>query len=312
MGVAPLRDRRLIFVTGKGGVGKTTIAAGLAKALSDEGRSVLLCSIDERRDLADVFSVPPLKFQPTRVNAKLSLMAMDTEAALREYLRIYLKLPIVGRIGPVAAAFDFVATAAPGVREILTIGKVCYEVRERRYDTVVVDSPSTGHITGYLAAPQAIQQLVRVGMIRSQSDWMLSMLSDEQTTGVVVVTTAEEMPVNETLELLGAIRSDTTTHVATIIVNRVLADLFVARDAALVQRLAASRHAPFNSSHLDGLFDAATLAGERRAVASRHLEVLRAGLPSDMPVVIQPFLFDVSSPHNIVSHVASSLAEEIA
>ncbi len=312
MGVAPLRDRRLIFVTGKGGVGKTTIAAGLAKALSDEGRSVLLCSIDERRDLADVFSVPPLKFQPTRVNAKLSLMAMDTEAALREYLRIYLKLPIVGRIGPVAAAFDFVATAAPGVREILTIGKVCYEVRERRYDTVVVDSPSTGHITGYLAAPQAIQQLVRVGMIRSQSDWMLSMLSDEQTTGVVVVTTAEEMPVNETLELLGAIRSDTTTHVATIIVNRVLADLFVARDAALVQRLAASRHAPFNSSHLDGLFDAATLAGERRAVASRHLEVLRAGLPSDMPVVIQPFLFDVSSPHSIVSHVASSLAEEIA
>jgi anion-transporting ArsA/GET3 family ATPase len=312
VGVAPLRDRRLIFVTGKGGVGKTTIAAGLAKALSDEGRKVLLCSVDERRDLADVFAVPPLKFTPTQVNAHLSLMAMDTEAALREYLRIYLKLPIVGRIGPVAAAFDFVATAAPGVREILTIGKVCYEVRERRYDHVVVDAPSTGHITGYLAAPQAIQQLVRVGMIRSQSDWMLTMLSDEAVTGVVVVTTAEEMPVNETLELVGAIRTDTTTHVAAVIVNRVLADLFVARDAALVQRLATLRPAPFEASGLDGLFDAATLASERRAVASKHLALLRAGLPSELPVVIQPFLFDVSSPQRIVSLVASSLSEEIA
>ena len=312
MGVARLRERRLIFVTGKGGVGKTTIAAGLARAIADGGRSVLLCSVDERRDLADAFGVAPLKFQPTQVDARLSLMAMDTEAALREYLRIYLKLPIVGRIGPVAAAFDFVATAAPGVREILTIGKVCYEVREKRYDTVVVDSPSTGHITGYLAAPQALQQLIRVGMIRSQSDWMLSMLSDETTTGVVVVTTPEEMPVNETLQLLSAIRTDTTTHVAAVIVNRVLADLFVSRDAALVQRLARERPAPFDEASLDGLFAAAALASERRAVASEHLEVLRAGLPSDLPVVIQPFLFDVSSPQRIVSHVASSLGEEIS
>ncbi len=312
MPVAPLRDRRLIFVTGKGGVGKTTIAAGLARALANEGRSVLLCSVDERRDLANAFDVAALKFEPTRVDGRLSLMAMDTEASLREYLKIYLKLPIVGRIGPVAAAFDFVATAAPGVREILTIGKVCYEVRERRYDTVVVDAPSTGHITGYLAAPQALQQLVRVGMIRSQTGWMLSMLSDESTTGVVVVTTAEEMPVNETLELLAAIRNETTAHAAAVVVNRVLADLFVARDAALVATLATRREAPFDSPALDGLFDAARLASERRAVASEHLEVLRAGIAKDLPVVIQPFLFDAASPSRIVQRVAESLAEEIS
>jgi anion-transporting ArsA/GET3 family ATPase len=312
VGVPPLRERRLIFVTGKGGVGKTTIAAGLARALANEGRSVLLCSVDDRRDLADAFDVAPLKFEPTRVDSRLSLMAMDTEASLREYLKIYLKLPVIGRIGPVAAAFDFVATAAPGVREILTIGKVCYEVRERRYDTVVVDAPATGHITGYLAAPQALQQLVRVGMIRSQTGWMLSMLSDELITGVVVVTTPEEMPVSETLQLLHAIREETTTHAAAVVVNRVLADLFVARDATLVAQLAAQRPAPFDGAHLDGLFDAARLASERRAVASEHLEVLRAGLPSDLPVVIQPFLFDVSSQHRIVTQVAESLTEEIA
>ena len=105
-------------------------------------------------------------------------MSMDTEASLREYLRLNLRIPVVGRIGPLAKAFDFVATAAPGVREILTVGKLCYEVREQHYDLVVVDASATGHIVGQLAAPQAINDLVKVGLIRSQTDWMLDILSD--------------------------------------------------------------------------------------------------------------------------------------
>ena len=110
-------------------------------------------------------------------------MSMDTEASLREYLKLHLRIPVVGRIGPLAKAFDFVATAAPGVREILTVGKLCYEVRERHYDLVVVDAPASGHIIGQLAAPQAINDLVKVGLIRSQTDWMLDILSDAQTDG---------------------------------------------------------------------------------------------------------------------------------
>ena len=107
---------------------------------------------------------------------------MDTEASLREYLKLHLRIPVVGRIGPLAKAFDFVATAAPGVREILTVGKLCYEVRERHYDLVVVDAPASGHIIGQLAAPQAINDLVKVGLIRTQTDWMLDILSDAQKT----------------------------------------------------------------------------------------------------------------------------------
>ena len=97
------------------------------------------------------------------------------------------------------------ATAAPGVREILTVGKLCYEVRERHYDLVVVDAPATGHIIGQLAAPQAINDLVKVGLIRTQTDWMLDILSDPDRTGLVAVTTPEEMPVAETLELAGRV-----------------------------------------------------------------------------------------------------------
>ena len=105
-------------------------------------------------------------------------MTMDTEASLREYLKLQLHMPIVGRIGPVAKAFDFLATAAPGVREILTVGKLCFEVRDGDWDMVVVDAPATGHIVGQLAAPQAVNGLVKVGLIRTQTDWMLEMLSD--------------------------------------------------------------------------------------------------------------------------------------
>src|SRR3546814_5315066 len=93
-------------------------------------------------------------------------MSMDTEESLKEYLRLQLKVPLVARIGPLARTFDFVANAAPGVKEILTVGKLLWEVREEHYDLVVVDAVASGHITGQLAAPQAIQQLVQVGMVR--------------------------------------------------------------------------------------------------------------------------------------------------
>ena len=195
MATPPLTERSLIFVTGKGGVGKTTIAAGLAQMLANDNKRVLACEIDAKGDLSAAFEIAPAAFKPTVISDHLEVMSMDTEVSLKEYLRLHLKIPVVGKIGPVAKTFDFLATAAPGVREILTIGKLCWEVREQHYDALVVDASATDHIIGQLAAPQAINDLVKVGLIRSQSDWMLEILSDPAKTGLVIVTTPEEMPV---------------------------------------------------------------------------------------------------------------------
>ena len=124
-----LLDRKLLFVTGKGGVGKTTVAAGLAVLAARHGKRTLLCEVDAKGNLATFFETGPIGFEPKPVIDGLWAMAMQTEESLKEYLRLQLKVPLLARIGPLARTFDFVASAAPGVREILTVGKLCYEVR---------------------------------------------------------------------------------------------------------------------------------------------------------------------------------------
>jgi len=215
-----LLQLKLLFVTGKGGVGKTTVAAALAQLAAQHGKRVLACEVDAKGDLSSLFEATPTDFTPREVSPGIWAMSMDTEASLREYLKLHMRIPVVGRIGPLAKAFDFVATAAPGVREILTVGKLCYEVREKHYDLVVVDAPASGHIIGQLAAPQAINDLVKVGLIRGQTDWMLEILSDHQQTGLVAVTTPEEMPVSETLELTTRVAEETTVRLSAVVVNR--------------------------------------------------------------------------------------------
>ena len=156
---------------------------------------------------------------------------------MRQYLSLHLRFGRAAYIGPLAKMFDFVASAAPGVREIASVGKLCWEVRERRYDIVVVDTVASGHIIGYLAAPQAINRLVQVGLIRQQTDWMLEILSDPKISGVLAVTTPEEMPVSETIELIGRLEAETTVSLAGVVVNRVLPELFGTREEQVFEAI---------------------------------------------------------------------------
>ncbi len=310
-----LLDRRLLFVTGKGGVGKTSVAAALATLAARQGRRTLVCEMDAKGALAQAFDTAELEFEPRSLDTNLWGMAMNTEDSLREYLALFVRLPLVARIGPLARTFDFVADAAPGVKEILGVGKLAYEVRERHYDLVVVDAEATGHIVAQVAAPRVINDLVHVGMVRDQTRWMLEILEDPNRTGVVVVTTPEEMPVVETLDLLTRMAAASSVAPLAVVANRVLPALFDRRESEIVDRLG---HGDVEALLVDAagpgvreVVVAAQLTEARRRVGSRHLEVLRAGLPPGLPVLYVPELFTRATGRRVVALVAAALADEL-
>lgn len=310
-----LLDRKLLFVTGKGGVGKTTIAASLALLASQRGQRTLVGEVDAKGNLADFFEIGPTSFTPRQVSPDLFAMSMSTEESLKEYLSLQLKIPILARLGPLARTFDYVANAAPGVKEILTVGKFLWEVREASYDLVVVDASATGHITGQLAAPQAIQELVQVGLVRDQTGWMLDILGDPAQTGAVIVAAPEEMPVNEALELVDRLAAETVVDLAAVVANRVLPELFSRREEAVFDRLDQAANLERLEAELGSsvrpILDGAELAVTLRRTRSVHLAHLRERLPEGTPLLYVPYLFQRSHGARATHQVAEHLAEEL-
>lgn len=271
--------------------------------------------MDAKGALAGAFDVSSLSFEPSEVSERLFAMEMSTEDSLREYLRLFVRIPLVARIGPLARTFDFVADAAPGVKEILAVGKICYEVAEHHYDLVVVDAEASGHIVAQIGAPQAIRQLVQVGLVRDQTDWMIEILDDPARTGLVVVTTPEEMPVTETLELIDRVHSETRVAIASVVANRVLPALFSEREARVFAEL--QKEAPqqmlagMAGPKVAAVFEASAMLEARRRVGAGHLDRLRAAIPAGLPLLIVPELFTRATGRRVVSLMAESIHDEL-
>lgn len=204
---------QLHIVTGKGGTGKSSVSASLALALASRGRTVLLCEVEGRQGIAQLFDVSPLPYEE-RLIAKATehghgdvyALAIDAEEALLEYLSMYYRLGRAGKALDRFGVIDFATTIAPGVRDVLLTGKV-YEAAQRntrnknarRYDAIVLDAPPTGRIAQFLNVNNELAGLAKVGPIKSQADTVMTLLKSPRT-AVHLVTVLEEMPVQETVD----------------------------------------------------------------------------------------------------------------
>jgi anion-transporting ArsA/GET3 family ATPase len=227
---ARLRDARLHFVTGKGGTGKSTIAAALSLALAAGGRKVLLIEVEGRQGIAQLFDVPPLPYEEVKIataerGGQVNALAIDIEAAFLEYLDMFYNLGLAGRAMRRIGAVEFATTIAPGLRDVLLTGKIKEAVRTDRgkmavYDAVVVDSPPTGRIARFLDVTKAVSDLAKGGPVHSQAEGVVKLLHSPQTT-IHLVTLLEALPMQETIEAIDELKK-MQLPVGSVIVNRTL------------------------------------------------------------------------------------------
>ncbi|NIH98131.1 ArsA family ATPase [Mycolicibacterium fluoranthenivorans] len=224
-----LTEARLHFVSGKGGTGKSTIAAALALALATGGRKVLLVEVEGRQGIAQLFDVPPLPYKEVKIatadgGGQVNALAIDTEAAFLEYLDMFYNLGIAGRAMRRIGAVEFATTIAPGLRDVLLTGKIKELVvrnekgKSDSYDAIVVDAPPTGRIARFLDVTKAVSELAKGGPVHSQADGVVKILHS-QLTAIHLVTLLEALPIQETLEAIDELRA-LDLPIGSVIVNR--------------------------------------------------------------------------------------------
>ena len=310
---ALLKDRRLVYLTGKGGVGKTTCAAAIGLAAAEAGRRTIVCEVAEQDRVSRAFRREGVTAE-TEVQLAENLWAItiDPNKALQEWLAKQLGGGAPLRLMTRSHAFQYFVAAAPGAKELITIAKVWelaqlsrWDARNRTYDLVVVDAPASGHGLAMLTTPRTFGEIARVGPIRRQAGKIQEMLSDGERTGYVAVALPEEMPVVETLELGAKLREAVGLDLEAIIVNGVWPDRFSAADVRKLRSASENGHDPAAA----GALRAALAEHERAKLQRGHLS--RLSKESGAKVVTLPYLFAPELGLDEYQLLADELAESL-
>jgi anion-transporting ArsA/GET3 family ATPase len=287
-----LVDPRFVVVAGKGGVGRTTLAAALALLGARHGRRVLICQTRARDGLAAMLGVAAVGERIEPAGENLWAVNMDPRAALREYGTMMLRFPAVYRAVFENRPLRAFLRAVPGLYEFAMLGKACYHAREqaggrRRFDTVILDGPATGHLVQMLRLPRSILGAIASGPLAHAAREANELLRDPAQTIVHLVTLAEEMPVAETLDLCRALRDEAGVPLGRLVVNALWPDRW--RPDGTAARVLDGIEGAALPADLDAVVAAARAARARRALQEHYVARLTAELP--LPQIRLPMLF---------------------
>ncbi len=286
----------VVVVTGKGGVGKTTVAATIGLALAAVGRATLLVEVEGRDTLSRALATPAWDYTEREFRPGLWGTSLDATKSVLEYLELFYGLKRLQWALQRSNALDFVTAAAPGLRDLLLIGKV-YEIEarrdadgRRRYDTIIIDAPPTGRIVPFLQAPAGVTEIVRVGPIKRQAGQITTMLTDPTRTQVVITSLLEEMPVTETIEGAAALQA-AGLRVGPVVANRVEPQVLTQADANLLARVgrprladvAATVDVDWTDADIDALRGVG--AAHRERIDQQERMMARLATIPDAPVV---------------------------
>jgi anion-transporting ArsA/GET3 family ATPase len=327
---ADLLQRRLIFTVGKGGVGRTTVTLGIALEAARRGQRVLVVELEGARGLEAAVAAQREAIHPPAWLDHIEYMMVDGRRALEEYLALVIPVRRLLKTVFSSSVYQYFVAAAPGLKELMTVGKLWYEAEKRNppeqaaagsaHELVLVDGPATGHSLQYLRMPQAALEAFPSGLVHREAERVVALLRDPQQTGIILVTTPEEMPTNETFEMYRGL-SALQLHTELLVVNQVHTAPCSRAELAAMPQPPTTKAAPPARARpgARATLDLDRLIGEIVARAAEetgwaeinaaHIERLAAGI--SIPTVKLPYLFNEEFGPDEVCRLGRTLAEQI-
>ena len=282
----------MVFVTGKGGVGKTTVAVALGLRAAAEGKRTIVCEVAAQENASRIFDHAEVGFHEVEMAENLWSISIDPDESMREYVLLQLKVRAMRDMLFRSRIFNYLAAATPGLKELVTIGKI-WELAQldrkvrsgRKYDLVIVDAPATGHGIGFLQTPRTFAAIARVGPIHSQAQQLDRLITDQEHTGVAIVALPEEMPVNESAALEHDLRTEVGVAVDRVYMNGLYPERFSSEEAERLAGVAGGENGSLRAA-------ARAALSEHHRARSQRAQLARLRRRVEAPVRTLPFLFE--------------------